>query len=78
MPRYKKNKQAVGDAGIQTTKSKSTSTKHKQKVKYSKSNKKIKSVEKSDGSITEVKQLFLKLVLAEKKVLKLKEILLCK
>ena len=54
MPRYKKNKQLVGDAGVQTTKSKSTSTKHKQKVKYSKSDEKIKSVEKSDGSRKQV------------------------
>ena len=54
MPRYSKNKQNVGDKGIQTTKSKTTSTKHKQKVKYSKSAEKIKSVDKADGSKKQV------------------------
>jgi hypothetical protein len=54
MPRYSKNKQKVGDKGIQTTKSKTTSTKHKTKVKYSKSNEKIKSVDKADGSKKQV------------------------
>ena len=54
MPKYKKNKQYVGDAGIMTTKSKNTATKYKSKVKYSKSDEKIKSIEKADGSRKQV------------------------
>jgi hypothetical protein len=50
----RKVKQEVGKAGIQTTKTKNTSNKHKQKVKYTKSNERIKSVERADGSRKQV------------------------
>ena len=50
----RKVKQKVGKAGIQTTKTKNTSNKHKQKVKYTKSNERIKSVERADGSRKQV------------------------